>query len=135
MSWVMDLEATFFTIIKNNFPDRLKTKYQDAFFTMESQVNTDPQFPTIYVHMLPMSEQGGDLVNQSINGVRATIQVDVTTNVSYAECNEVMSAILDEVKELGFKVTALPEAFIDVDVYRQTMQAERVIGNGDKIIN
>ena len=131
-SWVMDLESTVYTIIKNNFPDRLKTKYPNIYFTNVSKINTEPQFPTVYVHMLPAVEQGADLVAKTINAVLATVQVDVTTNVSASEAREVMSTVLDELKDLGFTVTALPETFVEEDIYRQTMQARRMIGSGDK---
>ena len=133
MSWVMDLESTVYTIIKTKFPERLTTKYPNIYFTNISQSNIEPQFPTVYIHMLPMVEQGSDLVNETINGVLATIQVDVTSNVSTSDVREVTTAILDIVKELRFQVTSMPEMFVDDDVYRQTFQSRRVIGSGDKL--
>lgn len=131
--WVEDLESTIFTIIKSNFPQRLKNKYPKIEFTNKEQTDKKANFPTVLVTVLPMVERGQDLKGDSINAVLLTVQIDVSTNTTKKEAQEIAYAVISILKTKYFNVIALPNATIDGDICRSVSRARRIIGSGDTI--
>lgn len=135
VEWVSLLRSIIFSRIKNEFSNKLKTKYKmtsNNFSTVGSS-DTPAVFPFVYVQMLPALEQGNDLKGTSINAGLFTFQIDVTDNKSQGGSNEVAFEILRIMKNMGFEVTAMP-SFVDTkDTHRSTARYRRYIGAGDKL--
>lgn len=128
--WTSDLEGMIFTIIKAKFPEHLKTKYPDIFFTNSNITESDPKFPAIYFHEMSGVEQGNDIENTTVNAVLASYQVDVFSNISQSDAKEVMYAVCEIMKGLRFSIINMPE-FQNTDVYRSTATFRRMIGAND----
>lgn len=134
-NWFASLESKIFTIMKTRIVNNLESKYPNIFCTSSSRVDTDPVFPTVYIHELPSVESGMELDNTGINAVVESIQVDVTTNTSMRDCTIVMTEVVTQLKALRFNVSALPTYVIEnVNVYRGIVRARRLIGADDKLI-
>lgn len=133
-NWFMDLESKIFTIMKTRITKNLQSKYPTIFCTMLGQIDSEPVFPTVYIHELPGMEMGMDLEGTSINAVMETIQVDVTTNQSMKDCTYVMAEVITQLKALRFYIDALPTYLIENNVYRGIVRARRLIGSDDNIL-
>lgn len=129
--WAMDLDNIIYSIIRAKTQNTLKSKYPDVKFTSEDLSDTPAKFPTIKIKAVSIVERGQDLINQDINAVDLTIQIDVFAKSS-TDANDVMSFILKEFKNLRFNVTSLPIATKEIDVYRSIMRVGRIVGSGDK---
>lgn len=132
MSWIMDLETTLVTIIKNEFPSSLKDKNPNILFTSVNQSSDSPVFPTVYISMLPMSERGRDTEGDHINSVYATLQVDVTSNKSKRNASEIADAIIDILTKHRFSVTT-PRIVANNKRYSGSIRATKLIGSNDRI--
>lgn len=135
VEWVSRLQSKIFSRIKNEFSEKLKTKYKmtsDNFSTVGSS-DTPAVFPFVYVQMLPALEQGRDLEGTSINAGLFTLQIDVTDNKSQARAKEVAFEILRIMKGMGFEVTPMPSFEDTKDTHRSTARYRRLIGDGDAI--
>ena len=129
--WAFDLETKIFSVIKSRAEGKIKEKYPNAYLTNISKATAKATFPTVYIHELPGVEIGTDLEGISINGVRETFQVDITTNTSQSDAKRVMSIVADEFKQMKFQITAMPEFGDTGDTYRSTARFRRVIGAND----
>lgn len=129
--WVMDISPKVFSKVKTEGTKNLKSKYPNIFFTTLNKVQTNPKFPTVYVHEVGTTEQGQDLENKEINAVLATFQIDVTDNENQNNANKVMGEVVRIMKTMGFSVVNMPEFQSVEDVYRLTARFRRMIGQGD----
>lgn len=129
--WAFDLETKIFSVIKSRAEGKIKVKYPNAYVTNISKTTTKATFPTVYIHELPGAEIGADLEGISMNGIRETFQVDVTTNTSQSDAKRVMAIVADEFKQMRFQITAMPEFGDTGDTYRSTARFSRVIGAND----
>ena len=132
--WVIDLESTVVALVKAKALPELQKKYPSIQITDVGQSDSNPIFPTVYIHLLPAGEQGQTLDGQTINAVLATFQVDVTTNTSKADCRKVMSVIMDKFKVMRFQGTSLPEPTINNKIHKMTARFRRIIGANDRLI-
>lgn len=132
--WYASLESKIFTIMKTRIVRNLRSKYPDIFCTSSGRTDSDPVFPTVYIHELPGMEQGMDIENSGINAVLETIQVDVTTNQSMKDCTHVMTEVITQLKLLHFNVSALPTYLVENEnIYRGIVRARRLIGSDDTL--
>lgn len=131
--WFYNLESKIFTILKTRITKNLKSKYPDIFCTRSGRVNSEPVFPTVYIHELPGIETGEDLDNTGINAILETLQVDVTTNQSMQDCTWVMMEVMSQLKALRFNMTAMPTYLIEDNIYRGIVRARRLIGSDDSL--
>lgn len=129
---LLNTENIVFTKIKAKFSEKLKTKYTNLYFTTSDKVQTNPKFPTIYVHELPSAEKGNDLENTEIAGKLAVFQIEVFDNQSQTNASEVMTEVVRIMKSAGFSVNEMPH-FNNTDVYRKIARFRRIIGNGDTL--
>ena len=79
-AWAIELGPTIYSIVKAKATEQLKDKYPTLNVTDKGESDQPAVFPTVYIHELPGMELGQDLEGQTINAVRETIQVDVTSN-------------------------------------------------------
>lgn len=129
--WTSDIESMVFTRIKAKGNKALKSKYPNIYFTTSDKAQTNPKFPTVYLHEVGSIEQGMDLENTEINAVLNTIQVDVFDNESQERVKEVMSNIVKTMKSMRYTVISLPEFQNTSSTYRQTARFRRMIGKQD----
>lgn len=129
--WAYDLEKKIFSIVKDRAGDKLKSKYPNAYITDIEKNTSKAIFPTVYIHELPGVEKASDLEGISINAVQETLQIDVITNTSQSDANKVMAMVLDEFKQMCFRITAMPEFKSTGETYRSTARVRRVISHND----
>lgn len=124
------LEEIFFTLVKDNISNEIKTKYSDL------QISTDPQdideakFPTIFIQMIDSSEVGRTLSAEEFSGVRANYQIDVYSNKKISG-KEVADEVMRVIKSLAFYIDVAPFTQFANGVYRTTIRCNRVIGAED----
>lgn len=128
---MLDIESIVFSRIKEKATSKLKTKYPDISFTTSDKVSDNPKFPNVYVHMMDSQEIGQDLEGNIINGVLATVQVEVTDNENQSRAKDVTNAVAKIVKEMRFEIIAMPEMKNTDNTYRCIMRFRRTIGSLD----
>lgn len=133
MIWVQDIEATIFSIIKYKTEPTLKNKFPNIRYSTEQATEENVKFPHVYVHLLPMVEQGGDIEGKTVNAVMATFQIDITSNTTKSDVLSVSYKLIEALKQIGFIISMFPEASKENNVHRAVLRARRLIGNGDKI--
>lgn len=129
--WTNEISSIVFTRIKTEATKRLSGKYPDIYFTNSDRAQTEPKFPTVYIHEIGSVEQGQDLENLQINAVMTTFQIDVTDNQSQNRANNVMSCVVEIMKSMRFSVVSMPEFQNTESTYRSIARFRRVIGSGD----
>ena len=112
---------------------KIRKNYPSAYITRTGKSTAKAIFPTIYIHELPGAETGKDLEGFYINGVRETIQVDVTTNTSQGDARKIMAIVADEFKQMRFAITQMPEIGYSGETFRSTVRFSRVIGANDTL--
>ena len=132
--WFFNLESRIFTILKTRITRNLSTKYPNIFCTRSSQLDSEPVFPTVYIHEMPGLEMGEDFDNTGINAVLETLQIDVTTNQSMQDCTRVMMEVISQLKALRFNIATMPTYLIEDNIYRGIVRARRLIGSDDTLL-
>ena len=130
-NWFSKLESVIFTILKTRLNAALKTKYPNLFCTTSSSTDSEPVFPTVYMHEVGSVESGMDLDNTNVNAVIETIQVDVTTNASREDCKIVTSEVIMQLKAMRFNIIMMPIYSTENNIQRGVVRARRTIGQGD----
>lgn len=126
---LLQLESIIKTQLSVRVPKLTDNKYPKMSFTSEISDKT-PSFPNVYVHELEPTELGNDLENNQIHALRSTIQIDVSTNVSKSEANEVAIACITAMKDLRY--TLVTKNYVKVDnLHRYIIRVRRVVANGD----
>lgn len=135
VEWVMYLQSKIFSRIKNEFSDKIKTKYDmtSSNFSTVGSNSTPAVFPFVYVQILPALERARDLTGTAINAGLFTFQIDVIDNKSQTRAREVAFEILRIMKGMRFEVTAMPSFEDTKDTHRSTARYRRHIGSGDKL--
>lgn len=135
--WVSDTELKINTIVVKRAKDRLISQFPKIYFTMDSETETDPTFPTVYIHFLPSNEIGQTLDGYDVNGFTCGVQVDVvvTKEQGQTSARKVIYEVLEQFKKLSFEVNMMPE-FISTggtDIKKITARCRRKIGASDII--
>lgn len=125
------IESNIYSRIKAQFSERIKKKYPDLNFTTTTQSQTKPKFPTVYVHLMPSSEQGETLDGTGINAALVSFQIEVTDNQSQQRAGEVMWEAARIMKSMRFSVIVMPEFSYQESAYRSVARFRRMIGTGD----
>lgn len=134
-TWLMPLEAKFYSIIKTKTEPIVKKTYPKAKYSTVDASNTpDNVFPSFYIHLLPATEIAEDLEGDTINGANVTIEIVVTTNVSKEVCQYLADLLMETTKkELIFRFNSLPIAVKSDSIYTATIRGNRRIGKQDII--
>lgn len=125
------LESMILTRVKTEFNQSIKTKYIDLTFTTDSDNDSLPKFPTVYIHLLPSPEIGEDLEGITINGISATFQIEVADNQNNNRAKEVMNEVIRIMKTMRFAIKPMPYPNYKDDTYYSIARAKRVIGSND----
>lgn len=133
-AWAIELGPTIYSIVKVKATEQLKDKYPTLNVTDKGKSDQPAVFPTVYIHELSGMELGQDLEGQTINAIRETIQVDVTSNKNHSECRQIMYKITDIYKQMRFSVTGTPQYSVNGGTYICNMRFSRVFGAGDTIL-
>jgi len=132
--WTSDIGSKVFTVIKAKATSKLKTKYPDINFTTSSKASTNPKFPTVYVKRLQGAERGQDIEGTSVNAILSSFQIEVTTNTSDTEAQEVADVIADVMKSMRYQM--IGEPFPDnssSDTHRNVARYQRLVGYNDTL--
>lgn len=134
-TWVLDVEPNVFAIVKYGALKEL-TDFPSTFFTMDSINNSESVFPTVYIHFLQGVEIGQTLEGQDINGMNATVDVQITVSKEQGSsvARRVTDVVMEQFKQLGFSIYSLPEFNGNTnDTKRMVFRARRIIGANDTL--
>ena len=83
----------------------------------------------VYIHYLGGAEIGVDFESVDVNGILATVQIEVTDNESHTRIDVLMGEITKIMKSIGFRGTMMPYKDDTKSVYRQICRFRRAICN------
>lgn len=133
-TWYSEIESTIFTLLQYVLVEKEDAPFPTLNCTTSSQneslENVD-DFPALYVHLLPLIEIGNDLLNEDVNAVRATIELQIFSDKSEQECREIMNVCIREMKKLHFNISMFPDPQTQSKKYFAIARFTRVIGGGD----
>lgn len=132
-NWAVDLDTMIYSIFKTALTEKLGEKYPDMYITTLAKTPSTPKFPTIYFHPLSGVETGQTLVNDGINAVNYSVQIEVTVTESQQEARNISAEVLNVMKSLQFNVIAMPLMSEGEDTYITTSRFRRIIGANDII--
>ena len=132
MNWFANIEESVLTQLDYMLAQRTDAPYPSLVVTSANQ-NQVTAFPTLYIHELSPVEAGNDLNNQTINAVLETIEIQIWTNETEAECRQLMSAAILEMKRMRFNCTAFPNIQTDNKIAFGIARFRRIIGSGDTL--
>jgi hypothetical protein len=132
MNWFANIEESVLTQLDYMLAHRTDAPYPSLVVTSANQ-NQVTAFPTLYIHELSPVEAGNDLNNQTINAVLETIEIQIWTNETEAECRQLMSAAILEMKRMRFNCTAFPNIQTDNKIAFGIARFRRMIGSGDTL--
>lgn len=132
--WAIDIEQDIYSIVKAKVTSALSAEYPNLYFTMDDSVQTEPKFPTVYIHFISSIEQASELDSKEIKAILLSAQYEVT--VSKAQgirgAKIVASKVLEAFKDLRFEAISLPMFMnTSVDTKRMVGRCRRMIGSGD----
>lgn len=131
--WVYRIEPMVFTRVKNDFPQRIKEKYEmkTANFTTSESSPKTAVFPNVLISVLEPSETGEDLEGVEINGGIFTVQVDIADNKTASRAKEVSIAVNEIMKKMGFRAITVPLPTSHDGIFRCVGRYRRHIDKND----
>ena len=131
--WVEDIEAKVFNVTKARLKNAIGSTYPNILFTSQVQFVDESQFPCVYMHMINAYEIGQDTERLTINGINATFQWEVYVNTTQNDCVTIMSALIDQIKKMGFSINGFPLYRMNGNVIYGDIRVSRVIGANDTL--
>ena len=135
-SWIADVEAKSFTLVKYKGEKELKEKYPRIYYTTDNMASTDTYYPTVYMKFLPNGESGRDLEGNRISAYLCGIQLEVTVSKEQGQtvAKKVMWQAIETLQSKGFEVFNTPEDIsTSADNRRYVARVRRSIGFNDYI--
>ena len=131
--WTDIISSNVFTRIKNEFSSSLKEKYKMTISNFSTAGSSDATavFPSVYIQLLPSTEQGQDIEGNEINAGLFTFQIEVTDNQTQTRAKDVMSEVKRIMKSMRFTVQPTPDIQDTKDTHRAIMRCNRRIGSDD----
>lgn len=134
-TWFLDNESRIYTLIKSKTYDDLKKKYPKITFTTSSEIQTEPKFPSVYIHELQPSERQQTLAGDYIGSVETTFEVRVTVNTQKTDCVKVLKPILQEFKNMRFNLVSVTPPTSQANMFYTVARFRRILGSGETLIN
>lgn len=135
-SWIADVEAKLFTIVKYKGEKELKEDYPNIYYTTDNMASTETHYPTVYMKFLPNGERGRDLEGNRINSVLFSIQLEVTVSKAQGQtvAKKVIWQAIETLQKECFEVFGTPEDIsTSADNKRFVARLSRVIDYNDYI--
>lgn len=108
-TWYSQIESSIFTYLQYMMKNRQNAPYPRLNCTTKSQSTKPSEFPTLYIHNLNPVEMAQDLENDEVNALLSTIEIQVFSNVSEKEANDIMTTAISLMKENRWNVTMFPD--------------------------
>lgn len=134
--WFTKIEPTILTRLQYYLAEMPNAPFPDLVCTTtkrnltETEEAVTGQFPTLYLYV-NNAEIGNDLGNESVNGVRCTVQITVYDNVSKEHCEEISTAALMILKSMRFSTPKMPLTTEYKNIYLSSSMNRRIFGAGD----
>lgn len=117
-SWYAEIESKVFTIVKTRMLKKYKSKYPKMDFTTDIENNTPKAFPTIYIRQIDATETAKEFSLSHINMIKASFEVQVTTNTSKEDCRKISFYAVEEMKALALSLDQQSPPLVDGDLFR-----------------
>lgn len=135
--WVRETQSRIYTLLEYRTKKEIGEKYSTLRFTKEEESSTPVNvFPSVFIKFLGGNEKANSLKCDNVNAFTCTIQIDVSTNKTQglSSAEEVIWAVVDNAKKLGFQLFFSPEPLsTGNDTKRIVARMRRVIGYNDKL--
>ena len=132
--WATSLKTRIYNLIKEDVYEELEEDYPNIFFTTSDKTPTTSKFPTVYIDLASMVENGRTTEVESISSALITIEVKVLSNTSSTEATIVSNKILQSFKKLGFEIVSFPIPLSSGEnVYQATTRFRRTIADMDTL--
>lgn len=122
------MENKIYNNIKVQGTAKLKKKYPNITFTDSDRSSTTPKFPTVYIKKMQGASKGRSLQGNSLNAATFPYQIEVTTNTTQDDAEEVADVIADIMVSMGFDAVGTPFPDNSGDAFRVVARYERIIG-------
>lgn len=132
-TWFLDNESRIFTVVKAKTYDDLVKKYPKIKYTTSSEIQTNPTFPSVYIHELQPAERQQTLAMDYIGSVETTFEVRITVNTQKTDCNKVLKPILQEFKNMRFNLVSLTPPMADANMFYCVARFRRILGSGETL--
>lgn len=132
-SFVLSLETKVYDRLKKETETILKTKYPKIFFTTVGNNKGVPTYPTVYIYQLPGAQIGNDLDGTTVPMVYENLQIDVITDTSKKDANEILTVIAQSMTGMRFRYMQTPTFDYSGNIYRETAVFRRAFGNGEEL--
>lgn len=125
------LESIIFSRIKNEFSQKIKSRYKNLNFTTQEKRKGDPIFPNVYVYLMPGTEIGQTTEGDIFEAGLFTFQIRVTNNTGQTAVQEITNEIIRLMKKMRFQIVATPVYENDSDTQWSVARFRRAISKDD----
>lgn len=134
--WNNDIPSIVFTKMKILTKDKLEVRYPNKYtntnFTKQTASQTTAKLPTVSFQKLQGSETGSDLEGETINAIISNFQIDVITNTSQTDADNIADVVMESMKSMRYQVVGdLISDNSDRNTYRVVARYRRIIGYND----
>lgn len=135
VSWIYDLEDNVFAYLSIEMNKKLPYGVKSINFTQEEPtITSSTKFPTLYFHILPMSEIGTTTERDKVEAVPVTFQVDIFTK-GKEQANRILAGVDEKMREIGFIGNQSPNfSTVSSTVSRCIGRFTRSVGSDDKLV-
>ena len=130
---LLDIEEIVYDRIKTTYPTSLIAQYPTIKFTTKDRDLVNPTFPLVYVRLIDSPERGADLSGDSINGIMAMFEIQVTDNFSQTRAKTILNEVTKIMKTMRFSVSQFPSFDNGDATYRCVARYRRLIGANETI--
>lgn len=132
--WSVSIRTRIYNLIKDDVYEGLKKSYPNIFFTTTDKTPTTSKFPTVYIDVASMVENGQTLENNEVSSLLITLEVKVLSNNSSNEAMNISNVILNSFKKFGFDMVSYPIPLSSGEnVYQATARYRKNIADMDKL--
>lgn len=132
--WTKDVFTSVYSRITANGKIRLKSKYPKITFTNSTPKSKITSFPTVIISELDSSDTAQTLEGDTVNATYSNIQIEVITNSSQQDADNVADVCYDLISAMRYGATLrpLPSSTQDNE-YRNVARYRRLVGKDDII--